>query len=133
MAVDQENRIQDWIKAFDTLPPDRQESLKQWFAVQKIVIDNAGLTAEEWFAQIAWAMDNPFDYSFILDFPENPVDSPTADKAEASETIRDAKKLVGGTTKQTAVADGPGMGDKAQKEGLDKELFNRFMKDHLKP
>lgn len=131
MSVPYENEINEWMKSFEALPPERQENLKKWFATQKIILENAGLTPEEWFGYVQWAMDNPFDYGFIRDFPDAPEAGPVADAAERSDATRDARKLVGGTT-AAAAPDGPGLKSKATSDkGLERELFNRFMRDRL--
>jgi len=129
VGAEHEEHISEWMAAFDELPPERQENLKRWFATQKIIIENSGLTEEEWFGHIQWAMDNPFDYGFIKDFPDVPEAVTEADAAERSDATKQARALVGGQVEARA-PDGPGIKDKAEaKEGLERELFDRFMQN----
>lgn len=128
-----EDDINDWMEAFKHLPEDRQDNLKRWFATQKIIIDNSGLTPLEWFEHVQWAMDNPFDYSFVLDFPEQAEHDVGADSAERTDATRGARDFVAGGKAAPKVApDGPGIQDKAQSERkLERELFSNFMKGRL--
>ena len=128
-----EDDINDWMESFRGLPEDRQENIKKWFATQKIIIENTGLSADEWFRHVQWAMDNPFDYSFILDFPEQTEHDVGKDSAERTDVTKGARDLVaGGKADPKKAPDGPGIGDKAQAEGrLERELFSNFMKGRL--
>ncbi len=128
-----EDDISDWMESFRSLPEDRQENIKKWFATQKIIIDNSGLSVQEWFSHVQWAMDNPFDYRFVLDFPEVPEHDVGKDAAERSDATRDARDLVtGGESGAKSAPDGPGIPDKARAEGsLERELFSNFMKGRL--
>ena len=128
-----EDDINEWMESFKGLPEDRQENIKKWFATQKVIIDNSGLSANEWFTYIQWAMDNPFDYSFILDFPEPVEHDVNADSAERSDTTKDARDLIaGGKADPKMAPDGPGIQEKAQSEqSLERELFSNFMKGRL--
>lgn len=129
VGAEYEEQIQDWMKSFETLPEARKDNLMRWFATQKVIIDNTGLTPEQWFGYIEWAMNNPLDYSFIMDFPE--TEESKAAMAEGS-AERDARKFVGGNVPTKAATDGPGMQDKAQSERkVERELFDRFMKERL--
>ena len=70
----------------------------------------------------------------VADFPEKEGELGTGEKDSAKETdeTRKARELVGAATKKAAVADGPGMKDKATSEkGLEKELFSRFMSEQM--
>lgn len=133
MAIENENEIAEWMKNYEALPEERRELVQRWFATQKIIIENAGVTAEEWFRHVQWAMDNPFDYAFVSDFPDKPETNVSSDSAKGSDETRAARKLVGGDTKKAPLADGHGMKDKAKSDkGLDKELFNRFLSNQIK-
>ena len=128
-----EDDINEWMEAFRGLPEDRQENLKKWFATQKIIIENAGLSPDEWFTYVQWAMDNPFDYRFILDFPEQEEHDVEKDAAERSDQTRGARDLVaGGKADPKTAPDGPGIQEKAKSEqSLERELFSNFMKGRL--
>lgn len=129
VGAEHEEHIAEWMKAFEVLPPDRKDNLMRWFATQKIIIENSGLTDHEWFSHIQWAMDNPFDYAFIKDFPDIPELTTEADAAERSDATKKARALVGGQVEARA-PDGPGIKEKAAaKEGLERELFDRFMQN----
>ena len=133
-TAEHEDAIKDWIKGFEELPAERQENLKKWFATQKIIIDNSGQTPKEWFSLIQWAMDNPFDYSFINDFPdvaESGAGAKAKDAAEKVDATRGARQMVGGETKHHA-PEGKGIQEKATSDkGVERELFDRFMKERL--
>jgi hypothetical protein len=132
VSVENENEIAEWMKSYEALPEERRDMVQRWFAMQKIIIENSGINAEEWFRHIQWAMDNPFDYSFVLAFPDKDAPNATADSAKASDETRAARKLVGGEGKKAPLADGPGLKEKAKSEkGLEKELFNRFMSESM--
>lgn len=132
MTIENENEIQEWMKSYEALPEERRDLVQRWFAMQKIIIEHAGISAEAWFGHIQWAMDNPFDYSFVQGFPEKEETVSAADSAKETDETRAARKLVGGATKKTPLADGPGMKDKAKSDkGLEKELFNRFMSEQM--
>ncbi len=127
MAHPHEEAINDWMKSFEALPADRKDNLYRWFATQKVIMEASGLKTDEWFGYIQWAMDNPFDYSFIHDFPEV-AESAVGDAAERSDATRSARQLVGGTVK-VAAPDGKGMKEKAtSNQALERELFKNFMK-----
>jgi hypothetical protein len=131
--AEHEDAIKDWIKGFEELPAERQENLKKWFATQKVIIDNSGQTPKEWFSLIQWAMDNPFDYSFINDFPDGAeIGVKAKDAAEKVDTTRDARQMVGAQVNRSA-PDGKGIQEKAgsEKGGVERELFDRFMKERL--
>ncbi len=130
MAIEHENEINEWLKTFEKLPEERQEQLKLWFSTQKIIIDNSDLTPEDWFQYIEWALDNPFDYSFIEDFPDVEA-AGASDTTQKDDTTRGARELVGAETKKNAPQDGEGIQKKAKKEGIERELFDQFMKNHL--
>lgn len=124
-----EQVVEEWLQSFNILPEDRQEKLRYWFATQKIIIDHSGLTPEEWFGYIQWAMDNPLDYSFVNDFPDR-GDAAGEDAAERIDATRAARELVGGSTK-VSVSEGK-VSEKARSEqGLERELFDRFMSGRL--
>ena len=128
-GAEHEDQINEWMRSFRELPEDRQDKLKRWFATQKIIIESSGLSEEEWFTYIQWAMDNPFDYAFIHDFPDVPEADVSTDAAEKSDATKEARALVGGQVTAQA-PDGEGMKDKAQAEGgLERELFDRFMQN----
>lgn len=132
VGAEHEQQIQEWLKAFEALPKEQQDNLQRWFATQKVIIDNTGLTPEQWFGYIEWAMDNPFDYSFILDFPADASATLGEDAAQIGDTTRDARKLVGGDTKVTAATGEGGLQDKATSDRkVERELFDRFMKERL--
>jgi hypothetical protein len=132
VAVENENEIAEWMKAYEALPEERRDMVQRWFAMQKIIIENAGISAEEWFRYIQWAMDNPFDYSFVNQHADKEAPSASSDSAKAEDETRAARKLVGGEGKKAPLADGPGMKEKAKAEkGLEKELFNRFMSESM--
>jgi hypothetical protein len=128
--AEHEDQIREWMRAFEALPEDRQDKLKRWFATQKIIIDSSGLTEAEWFGYVQWAMDNPFDYAFIHDFPDLPeAGAGQADGAERADATKRARQLVGGQVK-TRAPDGPGLKEKATSDkGLERELFDRFMRN----
>jgi hypothetical protein len=128
--TDPQQVIDEWMEAFKVLPEDRQDKLRMWFATQKLIIDHAGLTPEKWFGHIQWAMDNPLDYSFVNDFPDR-GELGGEDSAERTDETRAARELVGGATKVSA-PEGDAMPKKAQAEqGLERELFDRFMSGRL--
>lgn len=127
---DHEDQIREWMRAFEELPKERQDKLYRWFATQKIIIDSSGLTEAEWFGYVQWAMDNPFDYAFINDFPDMPdAGATTADGAERADATKKARALVGGQV-QARAPDGPGIKDKGKSDkSLERELFDRFMRN----
>lgn len=130
-GAEYEDAINEWIKAFEGLPEDRQEKLKMWFATQKIIIENSGLSPEEWFGYIEWAMDNPFDYSFVKDFPDT-AEAADEDSAARSDETRGARDFIGADGARKPLADGPGITEKAKSEKkLERELFDEFMKNRL--
>ena len=133
-GAEYENQIRAWMKAFESLPEDRQTALRAWFGMQKVIIDNSGLSTKDWFEHVQWAFDHPLDFSFVNDFPAEGASVHGGDASEATDATRDAKEFVGATAKSTAVADGPGLQEKAQSEkAVDKELFDRFMHERMKP
>lgn len=125
--------INQWMEAFRGLPEDRQDNIMRWFATQKVIIENSGLSVEEWFTLVQWAMDNPLDYRFVLDFPDQPEHDVTKDSAERSDATRSARDLVaGGKADPKTAPDGPGIQDKAKSDrSLERELFSNFMKGRL--
>ena len=129
-GVEHEDQIREWMRAFEALPEDRKDKLQRWFATQKVIIDSSGLTEGEWFGYVQWAMDNPFDYAFIRDFPDIPeVGAGLGDGAERTDGTKRARQLVGGQVPVRA-PDGPGLKDKAKSDkGLERELFDRFMRN----
>ena len=130
-GVEHEDAINEWIKAYEKLPEDRQEKLKKWFATQKIVIENSGLSPDEWFRYIEWAMDNPFDYSFVKDFPDK-AEEAGGDSAARNDETRSAREMVGAEGAKTPLASGEGVAEKAKSEKkLERELFDEFMKNRL--
>lgn len=132
MTVENENEIAEWMKAYEALPEERRDMVQRWFAMQKIIIENSGIQSEDWFRHIQWAMDNPFDYSFVNQFAEKDGPNVAADSAKASDETRAARKLVGNEGKKAPLADGPGIKEKAKSEkGLEKELFSRFMSESM--
>jgi hypothetical protein len=132
VTVENENEIAEWMKSYEALPEDRRDMIQRWFAMQKLIIESSGIGAEDWFRHIQWAMDNPFDYSFVNAFPEKEGGALAEDSAKATDETRAARKLVGGEAKKAPVADGPGIKEKAKSEkGLEKELFNRFMSESM--
>ena len=128
-----EDQINDWMDAFKALPEERQENLRKWFATQKVIIDNSGLTPEAWFGYVETAMQNPFDYSFIHDFPERSEHDAGRDAAERSDSTQGARDLIaGGKADPRTAPDGPGIQEKAKSEqSLERELFSNFMKGRL--
>lgn len=121
--------LEDWVSAFDALPEDRRENVRKWFATQKVIIDASGLTPEQWFGYVEWALDHPFDYSFVQAFPE--TGEASADGAERQDGTRASRELVGGQTKVSAPS-GDGLKGKSQASGgLERELFDNFMKNRL--
>lgn len=130
MAHIDDDRLEDWISAFERLPAERQENLRKWFATQRVIIEASGLEPEEWFRYVEWALDNPFDYSFIEDFPEAPSAS-SLDGAERTDSTRRPRELIGGATR-VSLPEGEGLRGKAvAKKGLERELFDNFMKNRL--
>lgn len=131
--AEHEDAIREWIKGFEALPEDRQDALKRWFATQKVIIDASGLTPVEWFSHIQWAMDHPFDYSFIMDFPDAAEGAGVADGTERGDATRGARNLVGAQTVKTAPTEGTkGITEKGKAEkGVERELFDRFMRERL--
>ena len=128
-GAEHEDQIRDWMKAFDALPEERKELLARWFGTQKLIIDHAGLTEDEWFGYVEWALTNPFDYRFVENFPDDGHSEGPKDSAEASDSTRVARDFVGFDTQLNA-PDGPGMAEKAQSsKRLDKELFDNFMRN----
>lgn len=129
MATVEEAALEDWIAAFEALPADRQENVKKWFATQKVIIEASGLTPQAWFGYVEWALDHPFDYSFIQAFPAPEGDTDGAERADAS---RASRQLVGAETKVSA-PEGGGFAKRGsvEKGGLERELFDNFMKNRL--
>jgi hypothetical protein len=120
------------MKMYESLPEERRDLVQRWFATQKIIIENTGISPEDWFRYIQWAMDNPFDFSFVKDFPEKEEGVASADSAKKTDETAGARHLVGADTKKTPLADGPGIKDKAKSEkGIEKELFNRFLSEQI--
>lgn len=129
-GAEHEDRINEWMKSFEELPEDRRDKLMRWFATQKVIIENTGLSEEAWFQYIQWAMDNPFDYAFILDFPDQPEVAGDSDQAERTDATRGARELVGGQTAMKAPESGKGITEKGKSERqLERELFERFMQN----
>lgn len=140
MSFETESQIEAWMQSFEALPEERRDLIQRWFAMQKLIIENAGVEAAEWFGYVQWAMDNPLDYRFVLDFPDRGerANSPETSSARFQDTSREkdetkkARELVGAAVRKTAVADGPGMKANAKSEGgLERELFDRFMKEQM--
>lgn len=132
VGAEHEQAIAEWMKAFEALPAEQRDNIERWFATQKIIIENTGLTAQQWFGYIEWAMDNPLDYSFILDFPATAESMAAADDAERTDSTRDARRLVGADTPVTAGTGDGGLQDKATSDRkVERELFDRFMKERL--
>ena len=104
----------------------------RWFATQKVIIENTGLEIDDWFRYIQWAMDHPFDYSFIKDFPDVPEGVSASDSAERADATKKSRQFVGSETKTNAPVSGEGMTEKGKSDkGLERELFARFMADRL--
>src|SRR5688572_17463764 len=112
MAIENENEIAEWMKSYESLPEERRDLVQRWFAMQKLIIENAGTTADEWFRYIQWAMDNPFDYRFVMSFPEKEETHGASDSAKETDETRAARLLVGADPKKAPAADGPTMKDK---------------------
>src|SRR5262245_22003729 len=104
------------MKTYEALPEERRDMVQRWFAMQKIIIENSGISAEHWFRHIQWAMDNPFDFSFVQQFSDKDSPQAASDSAKATDETRAARKLVGGEAKKAPVADGPGIKEKAKSE-----------------
>jgi hypothetical protein len=120
-----------WMKAFESLPKERQEELSQWFATQILIMENLGIQEPEWFALIGWALDNPLDFSFMDEFLGQSTAEAAGDRREGAETAKAAAlKTVGGQPEKN-VATGAGLKEKAVSPGLDRELYQRFMADRL--
>lgn len=130
VGAEHEDQINEWMRSFEALPEERQDKLRRWFATQKIIIDNSGLTPDEWFEYVHWALENPFDYAFIKDFPDMPEADLTSDAAEKGDATKKARELVGGQTAAKGPLAGEGIKEAAKSEGgLEKELFANFMKN----
>ena len=128
-GAEHDDQINDWMRSFSELPEERQDKIRRWFATQKLIIDSSGLSEEEWFTYVQWAMDNPFDYGFIHDFPDIPELAPDADEAERTDATKKARALVGGQVSAKA-PEGDGIQEKGKSEGgLERELFDRFMQN----
>ena len=131
MAEIADEVLEDWVQAFEALPEDRQENVRKWFATQRVIIEASGLEPQEWFSYVEWALDHPFDYSFIQDFPDVGNGAGTTDGAERVDGTRKPRELVGGNTK-VAAPTGEGIQEKAQSgKGLERELFDNFMRNRL--
>lgn len=121
--------LEDWISAFEALPEAQQENVRRWFATQKIIIDASGLEPREWFGYVEWALDHPFDYSFIQDFPDS--GAAAKDGAERRDETRRSRELVGGQTAVSMPSES-GLKDRGRSaRGLERELFDNFMKNRL--
>lgn len=68
--MDVEQASQAWVDEFKKLPEKRQEAIKRWYGVQAYMAKELGIELEEWMEHVQWAFANPFDYSFVADFPE---------------------------------------------------------------
>lgn len=129
MASVEEAVLDDWMTAFDALPPDRQENVKKWFLTQRVIIEASGLTPEAWFAHVEWALDHPFDYSFIQDFP---AEGGAEDGSESTAALNASRRLVGADTRVAAPQTGAGVAKKGgAAKGLERELFDNFMRNRL--
>jgi hypothetical protein len=107
------------IEMFEKLPPDRQEALANWFGLQRLIAEHAGLTREEWFALLQEALEHPLDYSFIE------AAKPGRSEAVAQEQIEGARQMLGEKTAKTAL-EGEGIVESSKKGALEQELFQRF-------
>jgi hypothetical protein len=119
---------EQWMKVFDSLPKERKELLSHWFQTQILIMDNLGVPEDEWFALIGWALDNPDDFSFIDAFPETTAsgDAKSGEDKEKAAALR----TVGGK-EDKSVATGPGIKEKATAQGIDRELYQRFMANRM--
>jgi hypothetical protein len=105
------------IETFKTLPPERQEAVRNWMMIQRAIAEHAGVEREEWFALIQEALDHPLDFSFIQS-------APAVETADL-EQIDSAKQMLGDTSQKTALA-GEGIVQASKKGALEQELFQRF-------
>lgn len=123
--------VDDWMQAFQTLPTARREALRQWFSTQELIIEHSGQSASSWYQLIQWAMEHPGDYSFVEAFPAPPPDTQQPDRAERGDATEQARVFVGGEAGWAAPAT-EAISDKARsEEGLERELFARFMAGRL--
>lgn len=132
-------QIEEWIAAYEALPEDRKASLTLWFATQRLIVENAGISLRDWCAYLEWAMHNPLDYSFILDFPEQKRAKPRDESQRGDETSR-ARSLIGADVVRHNIEPGSrarvgsGIRDKsASSREVDHDLFARFMQERMKP
>jgi hypothetical protein len=133
MTIENENEILEWMKTFESLPEDRRDLVHRWFATQKLIIDNSGITVEDWFNHVQWAIENPFDYSFVMNFPDKEEAGGPADNTKTTDETQRARQLVGAQPHTARTEASPTIKDKATSErGLEKELFSRFMSEQMK-
>lgn len=123
--------LEDWISAFEELPEERQDDLKRWFAMQKIIIEASGLTPEEWFGHVEWALENPLDYSFIQDFPDEEVDLSNAKDETEEDSAAAPRAFVGRDVDKKPLVRGEGVKKMKNGGGLERELFANFMSKHI--
>ncbi|MBK8013704.1 MAG: hypothetical protein IPK13_20440 [Deltaproteobacteria bacterium] len=128
-------QIEAWIAAYEALPDDRKASLTLWFATQRLIVENAGISLREWCGYLEWAMHNPLDYSFIVDFPEKKRPKPRDESQRGDETSR-ARSLIGADVSRPNIegTTATGMREKsASSREVDHDLLARFMQERMKP
>jgi hypothetical protein len=117
VSVSGEN-LNAMIESFQALPPDRQDAVKNWMMIQRLIAEHTGVTREEWFGLIQEALDHPLDFSFL---EERTTNGEGADL----EQIDGARQMLGDRAAKTAL-EGKGIVETSKKGALEQELFQRF-------
>lgn len=111
------------------LPKDKQDALRHWFATQALIVEVGGIAEEEWAGLLHWAMEHPFDFSFIDELPTEGEEADAIRETAKSQSEL-ARERLGQKIERNAV-EGKGLRKSATKEGLEGELFRRFMNNQL--
>jgi hypothetical protein len=111
-------KVDAMVETFKTLPPERQDAVRNWMMIQREIAEHAGITKEEWFALIQEALDHPLDFGFI-------------EQASQPGEVADLEKIDGtreklGDKSAKNALEGEGIVESAKKGALEKELFQRF-------
>ena len=107
------------IEMFETLEPDRQQAVAEWFMIQRLIAEHAGISREEWFGFIQQALQHPMEFGFLEGGKQESVEGDDLEK------IEDAREKLGEKTAKTAL-EGEGIVEASKKGGLEQELLQRF-------
>jgi hypothetical protein len=130
LSPGEQKQADAWMDAVGQLPKPRQEAVAIWMEMQGFIVQNLGVPPDEWLGYVQWALENPFDYSFVEEFPDDGTYELTEDSATIGDATEAARNVVGSKAAKN-VATGDGIQGKRKTDGIDKELFNRFMSQHM--